>query len=103
MDFDASKGMTQSGKGKCISARRLEYICPGDDLEFLAEQAAMKSAFDSRIASKGIVETLRERIVKLEEMERTGAGTPDTCDMLVSLQQMLDELYRLERSHKQLN
>jgi hypothetical protein len=63
----------------------------------------MKSAFDSRIASKGIVETLRERIVKLEEMERTGAGTPDTYDMLVSLQQMLDELYRLERSHKQLN
>jgi hypothetical protein len=57
---------------------------------------------DIRIASKGIVASLREWIVKLEEIERTGAGTPDICDMLVSLQQLLDELDRmlLERPHK---
>jgi hypothetical protein len=90
-----------------------EYVCSGRDVsgvtamnsEILAEQAAAKGAFDSRIASKGIVESLREWILKLEEIERAGAGTPDTCDMIVCLQQLLDELDRmfLERSHKQLN
>jgi hypothetical protein len=52
------------------------------------------------IAPKGIFESLREWFLKLEEIERTGAGTLDICDMLVSLQQLLDELDRmlLERS-----
>ena len=63
-----------------------------------------KMDIDNRIASKRIIETLREWILKLEDTERSGAGTPDTCDMHVCLQQMLDELDRLlERSHKQLN
>ena len=31
---------------------------------------------DIRIASKGIIETLRERIVELEDLEASGASTP---------------------------
>ena len=31
---------------------------------------------DIRIASKGIIETLRERIAELEDLEASGASTP---------------------------
>jgi hypothetical protein len=49
---------------------------------------------DVKILSKGIIETLRERLSELEDMEATGAATPDTCETLVDLQDLLDKLDR---------
>jgi hypothetical protein len=47
---------------------------------------------DDKIVSKGIIETLRERMVELEDLEATGAATPDTCEMLVDPHELLDKL-----------
>jgi hypothetical protein len=44
---------------------------------------------DIRIASKGIIETLRDRIAELEELEAIGAATPDTREELVDLHAFL--------------
>jgi hypothetical protein len=49
---------------------------------------------DVEILSKGIIETLRERLLELEDLESTGAATPDTCETLVDLQELLDKLDR---------
>ena len=45
-------------------------------------------------------ETLRGRIAKLEELEARGAATPDFCEMLVDLHDLLDELYRMMFSER---
>jgi hypothetical protein len=47
---------------------------------------------DVKSRSKGIIETLRERIAELEALEATGAATPDTCETLVDLYELLDKL-----------
>ena len=47
---------------------------------------------DVRIHSKDLIETLRKRIVELEDLEARGAATPDTCEMLVELHELLDKL-----------
>jgi hypothetical protein len=39
-----------------------------------------------------LIETLRQRIAELEDLEASGAATPDTCEMLVDLQELLDKL-----------
>ena len=59
---------------------------------------------DIRIASKGIIETLRERIVELEDLEASGASTPDTHEELVDLHEFIRKLYMisLEYAHKTL-
>jgi hypothetical protein len=54
---------------------------------------------DIRIASKGIIETLRDRITELKELEATGAATPDTCEELVDLQAFLDKLFVISLVH----
>ncbi|MGO9233037.1 MAG: hypothetical protein ACLP4V_02690 [Methylocella sp.] len=54
---------------------------------------------DIRIASKGIIETLRDRIAELEELEATGAATPDTREELVDLHAFLDKLYMISIEH----
>ena len=57
---------------------------------------------DVKIHSVELIETLRERIAELEDLEARGAATPDTCEMLVDLHELLDELYRMlsERAGK---
>jgi hypothetical protein len=52
--------------------------------------------------SKGIIETLREKLAELDDLEATGAGTPDTCEMLIDLHELLDKLdaMLLERARK---
>jgi hypothetical protein len=57
-----------------------------------------------KIPSKKIIETLRERIAELEDLEATGAATPDTCEMLADLHVLLDKLYTIskERARKTL-
>ncbi len=59
---------------------------------------------DIRIASKGIIETLRERIAESEDLEASGASTPDTHEELVDLHEFLCKLYMisLEYAHKTL-
>jgi hypothetical protein len=59
---------------------------------------------DVKISSKGIVETLRSWITELEHLEATGAATPDSCEMLVDLHELLDKLYTmmLERARQTL-
>ena len=47
---------------------------------------------DVEIPSQGLIETLRERIAELEDLEARGAATPDTCEMLVELHELLDKL-----------
>ena len=54
---------------------------------------------DIRIASKGIIETLRDRIAELEELEATGAATPDNREELVDLHAFLDKLYMISIEH----
>jgi hypothetical protein len=57
---------------------------------------------DIRIASKGIIETLCERIMELDALEATGAATPDTHEELVDLNAFLEKLYEisLERASR---
>ena len=38
---------------------------------------------DVEIPSQGLIETLRERIAELEDLEARGAATPDSCEILV--------------------
>ncbi len=47
---------------------------------------------DVRIHSKELIETLRKRIVELDDLEARRAATPDTCEMLVELHELLDKL-----------
>ena len=47
---------------------------------------------DVEIPSQGLIETLRERIAELEDLEARGAATPDSCEILVDLQELLDKL-----------
>ena len=54
---------------------------------------------DVKIRSKGFIETLRERLAELEELETTGAATADTCETLVDLQELLDKLYAKLAQH----
>ena len=50
---------------------------------------------DIRIASKGVIEALRDRIEELEELEAGEAATPDTCEELGDLRAFLTELYAI--------
>ena len=54
--------------------------------------------------SKTFIETLRGWLTKLEHLEATGAATPDSCEMLVELHELLDKLYTmmLERARQNL-
>ena len=63
---------------------------PGDD------------GLDVKTASKAFIEVLREQVAELENLEATGASTPDTCEMLVDLHELLDKLdtMLLERARK---
>lgn len=54
---------------------------------------------DVKYLSKGLLETLRERLAELEDLEAAGAATPDTFEMLVELHEMLDELDRKMSKH----
>jgi hypothetical protein len=47
---------------------------------------------DVKRPSTNLIETLRQRIAELEDLEASGAATPDTCEMLVDLQELLDKL-----------
>jgi hypothetical protein len=55
---------------------------------------------DANIHSGELFETLRGRIAELEELEARGAATPDSCEMLVDLHDLLDELYRMMFSER---
>lgn len=54
---------------------------------------------DIRIASKGIIETLRERIAELEDLEASDSATPDTREELVDLREFLRKLYIILLEH----
>jgi hypothetical protein len=57
---------------------------------------------DVRIHSKELIETLRKRIAELDDLEARRAATPDTCEMLVELHELLDKLQTMlsERAGK---
>jgi hypothetical protein len=57
---------------------------------------------DVRIHSKELIETLRNRIAELDDLEARWAATPDTCEMLVDLHELLDKLQTMlsERAGK---
>jgi hypothetical protein len=55
---------------------------------------------DAKIHSVELIEILRERIAELEDLEARGAATPDSCEMLVDLHELLDELYRMMLSER---
>ena len=54
---------------------------------------------DAKTPSKGIIETLSNRIAELESLQATGVATPDTCEMLVDLHNLLDKLYAMLLEH----
>jgi hypothetical protein len=54
---------------------------------------------DVGMPSKRIIETLRERIAELEELEATGEATSDTCEILDNLHELLDRLYTMYLDH----
>ena len=54
---------------------------------------------DIRIASKGVIEALRDRIKELEELETSGAATPETREELANLRAFLDKLYKISLEH----
>jgi hypothetical protein len=41
----------------------------------------------------------RNQIVELESLEATGVATPETCEMLVDLHNLLDKLYAMLLGH----
>ena len=45
-----------------------------------------------RSSSQELIETLREHIAELEDLEARGAATPDSSEILVDLQELLDKL-----------
>ena len=51
------------------------------------------------VPSKGIIETLRERLAELEHLEASGASTPDTHEELVDIHEFLDRLYTMSLEH----
>ena len=53
---------------------------------------------DVEIPSQELIETLRERIAELEDLEARGAATPDTCEILVDLQELWINFKRCCRS-----
>ncbi len=54
---------------------------------------------DIRIAGKGIIETLRDRIAELEELEAAGRATTETLEDLADLHAFLERLYELSLNH----
>ena len=57
---------------------------------------------DVEVPSQELIETLRERIAELEDLEARGAATADSCEVLVDLQELLDKLQTMlsERAGK---
>ena len=51
------------------------------------------------VASKGIIETLRERLAELEQLEASGASTPDTHEELADIHEFLGRLYTMSLEH----
>ncbi len=51
------------------------------------------------VASKGIIETLHERLAELEHLEASGASTPDTHEELVDIHEFLGRLYTMSLEH----
>jgi hypothetical protein len=54
---------------------------------------------DVGTTSKGLMETLRAWLAELKYLEATGAATPDTCDMLVDLHELMDKLDKMLLEH----
>jgi hypothetical protein len=50
---------------------------------------------DVEVPSQELIETLREHIAELEDLEARGAATPDSCEILVDLQELLDNLHTM--------
>jgi hypothetical protein len=53
----------------------------------------LMTELDVRVPSTAFIETLRRWLADLEYLEATGAATPDTCEVLVELHELLDKLY----------
>ena len=54
---------------------------------------------DIRIAPRGIIETLRERLAELEHLEASGVSTPDAHDELVDIHEFLDRFHTISLEH----
>ena len=48
---------------------------------------------------KALSKLLADRIAELESLQATGVATPDTCEMLVDLHNLLDKLYAMLLEH----
>jgi hypothetical protein len=51
----------------------------------------MRETHDRSLADS-LVDILRERLAELEDLEATGGGTPDTCEVLIAVRGLLAEL-----------
>ena len=53
--------------------------------------------------SRAFIETIRGWLIDLDHLEATGAATPDTCEVLVELHELLDKLYRTMENRARKN
>ena len=63
------------------------------DIRLVVAETTMD--FFISVASKGIIETLRERLAELEHIEASGTSTPDTHEELVDINEFLSRLYTM--------
>ena len=75
-------------------------MCQGEPLRrFSLQERWVMMDLDVKIPSKTIMETLRHQIAELEALEATGVATPDTCEMLVDLYNLMDRLDAMLLEH----
>jgi hypothetical protein len=67
------------------------------DIRLVAAEAMMD--FFISVPSKGIIETLRERLAELEHLEASGTSTPDTHEELVDIHEFLGRFYTMSLAH----
>jgi hypothetical protein len=67
------------------------------DIRLVVAETTMD--FFISVASKGIIETLRERLAELEHLEASGTSTPDTHEELADIHEFLDRLYTMALEH----
>jgi hypothetical protein len=73
---------------------------PENPIKTRQQMANMRlHAVEAIMDSKGIIETLRERLAELENLEVSGASTPDTHEEVVDIHEFLGRLYTISLKH----
>lgn len=77
--------------------RSMWYAAPQKNRRLDAVGAMMDLGI--RVTSKGMIETLRERVAELEHLEDKRVSTPDTHEELVAIHEFLGAVYTMSLAH----